>query len=96
MIRFFRLTVITAGRSDVFALSTIYRIIGFLFVALYVSTIILPVTAATTQLHIIKYASDGTTILSEKTLTFQEMESSLPVQGDGLSSLLSPRTGLYR
>ncbi len=30
-----------------------------------------------------KYANDGTTILSEKTLTYQEMESSLPVQGDG-------------
>jgi len=43
----------------------------------------LPVTAATTQLHIVKYANDGTTILSEKTLTYQEMESSLPVLGDG-------------
>ena len=62
-----------------------YRIIGFLFVALYVSTVILPVTAATTQLHIVKYANDGTTILSEKTLTYQEMESSLPVQGDGVT-----------
>ena len=42
-----------------------------------------PALAATTQLHIVKYANDGTTILSEKTLTYQEMESSLPVQGDG-------------
>jgi hypothetical protein len=42
-----------------------------------------PSLAATTQLHIVKYANDGTTILAEKTLTYQEMESSLPVQGDG-------------
>ena len=41
--------------------------------------------AATTQLHIVKYANDGTTILSEKTLTYQEMESTLPVQGDGIT-----------
>ncbi|MDD1698016.1 MAG: DUF3344 domain-containing protein, partial [Methanoregula sp.] len=47
--------------------------------------VILPVSAATTQLHIVKYANDGTTILSEKTLTYQEMESSLPVLGDGLT-----------
>jgi Protein of unknown function (DUF3344)/PEGA domain len=42
-----------------------------------------PALAATTQLHIVKYANDRTTILSEKTLTYHEMESSLPVQGDG-------------
>ncbi|MCK9593388.1 MAG: PEGA domain-containing protein [Methanoregula sp.] len=39
--------------------------------------------AATTQLHIVKYANDGTTILAEKTLTYQEMRDTLPVQGDG-------------
>ena len=42
-----------------------------------------PSMAATTQLHIVKYANDGTTILAEKTLTYQEMENSLPVLGDG-------------
>ncbi len=41
--------------------------------------------AATTQLHIVKYANDGTTILAEKTLTYQEMENSLPVLGDGFT-----------
>ena len=44
-----------------------------------------PALAATTRLHIVKYANDGTTILSEKTLTWQEMESSLPVKGDGVT-----------
>ncbi len=44
-----------------------------------------PALAATTQLHIVKYAKDGTTILSEKTITYQEMENLLPVQGDGFT-----------
>jgi len=45
--------------------------------------LVLPVMAATTELTITKYANDGTTILAEKNLTYQEMESSLPVEGDG-------------
>ncbi len=45
----------------------------------------MPVQAASTQLHIVKYANDGSTILAEKTLTYQEMEFSLPVQGDGVT-----------
>jgi hypothetical protein len=44
-----------------------------------------PAMAATTQIHIVKYAGDGATILSEKTITYQEMENSLPVLGDGLT-----------
>ncbi len=46
-------------------------------------TFAVPSLAATTQIHIVKYANDGTTILAEKTLTYHEMEDSLPVQGDG-------------
>ena len=37
----------------------------------------------TTSVHVIKYAADGTTILDETTLTYTEMETGLPVQGDG-------------
>ena len=44
-----------------------------------------PVLAATTSLHIVKYANDRTTILSEKTLSYQEMRDSLPVLGDGFT-----------
>jgi len=45
-----------------------------------------PVQAAepTTSVHIIKYASDGTTILNETTVTYTWMEANLPVQGDGV------------
>jgi hypothetical protein len=42
-----------------------------------------PALASTNQIHIVKYANDRTTILAEKTLTYQEMEDSLPVLGDG-------------
>jgi hypothetical protein len=42
-----------------------------------------PSLAATNQIHIVKYAGDGATILAEKTITYQEMEKSLPVLGDG-------------
>ena len=42
-----------------------------------------PCSAATTEIHIVKYANDRSTILAEKTLTYQEMRDTLPVQGDG-------------
>jgi hypothetical protein len=56
-----------------------------IFIAIFslLLTFAAPALAATTQLHIVKYASDRTTILAEKTLTYHEMASSLPVQGDG-------------
>jgi hypothetical protein len=41
------------------------------------------VSAATTEVHIVKYAADNTTVLGEKTVTYQWMESNLPVLGDG-------------
>ena len=40
-------------------------------------------SAATTEVHIIKYAADNTTMLREKTVTYQWMETNLPVMGDG-------------
>jgi hypothetical protein len=41
--------------------------------------------AATTQVHIIKYASDGTTVLNETTVDYLWLESHLPVHGDGVT-----------
>jgi hypothetical protein len=40
-------------------------------------------SAATTQVHIARYAADNMTVLSEKTVTYQWMEANLPVMGDG-------------
>jgi len=44
------------------------------------------VAAGTTSLRIVKYAADGITVLSERTLDYTEMESELPVQGDGTTT----------
>ncbi len=38
---------------------------------------------ATTTLHLVKYAADGSTVLAEKTVDYKWMEQSLPVYGDG-------------
>ncbi|MBC2701033.1 MAG: hypothetical protein HF976_06410 [ANME-2 cluster archaeon] len=38
---------------------------------------------ATTEVHVVKYAPDGTTILDETTVTTGWMETNLPVHGDG-------------
>jgi len=39
--------------------------------------------AGTTSVQIVKYADDGTTILAEQTLTYQQMRDTLPILGDG-------------
>jgi hypothetical protein len=45
-----------------------------------------PVLAGgTTSITITKYASDGTTVLDQKTVDYQTLESTLPVQGDGVT-----------
>jgi len=37
----------------------------------------------TTEIHVVKYASDGTTVVNETTVDYLWMEANLPVQGDG-------------
>jgi hypothetical protein len=49
------------------------------------SLLSVPATAATTQLHIVKYAADNVTVINQTTITWQEMEKKLPVQGDGIT-----------
>jgi len=46
---------------------------------------VVPVQAAgaTSNIHIVKYAEDGVTILEEKTVSYEWMQQMLPVQGDG-------------
>lgn len=50
--------------------------------ALLVTT---PVAAFTTELHIVKYTSDGATIIAERTVNFSWMMVNLPVYGDGVT-----------
>ncbi|MDD1654369.1 MAG: PEGA domain-containing protein, partial [Methanomicrobiales archaeon] len=42
-----------------------------------------PALAATSQLKVIRYAEDGSTILNQTAVTYQWMRDNLPVQGDG-------------
>ncbi len=42
--------------------------------------------AGTTSIHIVRYASDGVTVLDERTIDYTEMQSQLPVQGDGVTT----------
>ncbi len=64
----------------------ILRIFLFLVAIILLAT---PVNAATTQLHIVKYANDGNTILNETTKTYPWMEANLPVLGDGITHYYS-------
>ena len=56
-------------------------------IAVIVCALTFPVHAAepTTSVHVIKYASDGATILNETAVTYEWMETNLPVQGDGIT-----------
>ena len=40
-------------------------------------------SAATTEVHIARYAVDNVTVINESTVTYQWMEANLPVMGDG-------------
>ena len=44
-----------------------------------------PAIAATTTVHIVRYANDGTTILNQTNVTYQWMMDNLPVLGDGVT-----------
>ncbi|MDV2481734.1 PEGA domain-containing protein [Methanoculleus sp. Wushi-C6] len=49
-------------------------------------TMAVPAAAApTTELHIVKLAADGVTVLNETTVDYRRMEANLPVQGDGVT-----------
>jgi hypothetical protein len=59
---------------------TIYFSLGIFFAVVSLTGL---VSAATTQIHIARYASDNVTVLNETTVTYQWMETHLPVMGDG-------------
>jgi|GEM_PF-849516 len=47
--------------------------------------IVTSVSAATTQVEIVKYANDGKTVISQRTVSYQWMMDNLPVLGDGVT-----------
>jgi len=58
--------------------------VRILLFCLAILMLAVPATA-TTQVHIVKYASDGKTVLDEATVTSTWMEQNLPVYGDGVT-----------
>jgi PKD repeat protein/DMSO/TMAO reductase YedYZ molybdopterin-dependent catalytic subunit len=67
-------------------MSKIRQLFLLLVVLFCIALFAAPVMAAgtpTTQLHIVKYANDGSTVINETTKTYQWMEANLPVLGDG-------------
>jgi hypothetical protein len=61
------------------------RILVGLALLLLVGSVPAPpaVAARTTSIQVAKYAGDGVTVLGERTIDYAEMQSLLPVQGDG-------------
>jgi hypothetical protein len=66
------------GRATLLAIPMLCVGIALLFLTL-------PAQAATTEVYMVKYASDETTILDNTTVTYEWMEANLPVQGDGVA-----------
>lgn len=62
------------------------EIIHTMLLCIVVVSLAAPIlAAATTAVNVIKYASDGATILNETTATYGWMEANLAVQGDGVT-----------
>jgi hypothetical protein len=68
---------------------TIYRVLSCFIILLAFIFLVVPATpavaAGTTSLTITKYAGDGSTIVDQVTIDYQEMRDSLPVVGDGIT-----------
>jgi len=59
------------------------KLLLFFVICIIILEFTVPALAATTEIHLVKYANDRSTVLSEKTLTYQQMRDTLPVLGDG-------------
>lgn len=59
-------------------------LLSILMFLLFVSATTVQAVEPTTEVHVVKYAEDGT-ILDETTVTYQWMEANLPIYGDGVT-----------
>ncbi|MDD2666837.1 MAG: dockerin type I repeat-containing protein [Methanocellales archaeon] len=58
-------------------------ILAMLLVCIAMVILVMPVQAYTTEVHVVKYASDETTILNETNVTYQWMRDNLPIMDEG-------------
>ncbi|MBN1191767.1 MAG: hypothetical protein JXA46_18595 [Dehalococcoidales bacterium] len=71
----------TSGRLTAYLYLAVFIIVTTGMIFVFPES--LSASGATTTLHIVKYSSDGKTVMAEKTVDYQWMESNLPVLGDG-------------
>lgn len=57
----------------------------FIIISVGLLSLASPAMAATTQVHVARYANDNSTILSEITVNYSWMKENLPVYGDGIT-----------
>ena len=57
-------------------------ILAMLVVCIALATFVMPAQAYTTEVHVVKYAADGTTVLGETTVNYPWMRDNLPVMGE--------------
>lgn len=55
--------------------------VGFLIISLFIAG---SQAAPTTEVHIVRFGTDGTTVINETTVDYLWLEKNLPVQGDGI------------
>ncbi|MDD2666883.1 MAG: Ig-like domain-containing protein [Methanocellales archaeon] len=60
-------------------------VMSCLGIALLLSVMPVQAIGPTTEVHVVKYAPDGETILNETNVTYQWMRDNLPVLGDGVT-----------
>ena len=60
-------------------------ILRLMLFCIAVILLVTPAMAASTEVHVVKYANDGTTILNETTKNYQWMETNLQVYGDNVT-----------
>ncbi|MDD3932320.1 MAG: argininosuccinate synthase [Methanoculleus sp.] len=63
----------------------IIPLVALMLAAAVLAAPVLAAESGTTELRIVKYANDRTTILNEMTVDYHWLEKNLPVQGDGVT-----------
>lgn len=66
-------------------MKTVPRLMAPLVICITIMTVLVPAQAYTTEVHVVKYASDRVSIINETTVNYSWMEAHLPVYGDGVT-----------
>jgi hypothetical protein len=70
-------------RVKILSVSLCISLVFSLILMAVLSLPALAITRATTEVYLVKFAQDGTTVLEERTVDYEWMRDNLPKQGDG-------------